>query len=98
VPTTNRPSVCTKISHDSIEDIARIIGEPHIGPEVLLTDYSTEIERNEQRGVAVLAECIRAVFRNPRPRARLAGEASEQDVLGNLWMIHRLDGARGASP
>lgn len=71
-------------------------------PRVLLTDRSTVTERNEQEGVALLAEGIFAAFRNPAAHEpRLVWEVSEQDaldVLGTLSMIHRrLDDARGAS-
>lgn len=71
-------------------------------PRVLLTDYSTVTERNEQEGVALLAEGVFAAFRNPAAHEpRLEWEVSEQDaldVLGTLSMIHRrLDSARGAS-
>lgn len=73
-------------------------------PRVMLTDCSTVTERNEQEGVALLAEGVFAAFRNPAAHEpRLEWEVSEQDaldVLGTLSMIHRrLDGARrsGAS-
>lgn len=71
-------------------------------PRVLLTDCSTVTERNEQQGIALLAEGIFAAFRNPAAHEpRLVWEVSEQDaldVLGTLSMIHRrLDNARGAS-
>lgn len=69
-------------------------------PRVLLTECSTVTERNEQEGVALLAEGIFAAFRNPAAHEpRLVWEVSEQDaldVLGTLSMIHRrLDGGRG---
>jgi uncharacterized protein (TIGR02391 family) len=68
-------------------------------PRVLLTDCSTLTERNEQEGVALLAEGVFAAFRNPAAHEpRLVWEVSEQDaldVLGTLSMIHRrLDSAR----
>lgn len=68
-------------------------------PRVLLTDCSTVTERNEQQGVALLAEGVFAAFRNPAAHEpRLVWAVSEQDaldVLGTLSMIHRrLDGAR----
>ncbi|MBN7296614.1 TIGR02391 family protein [Mycobacteroides abscessus] len=68
-------------------------------PRVLLTNCSTVTERNEQEGVALLAEGVFAAFRNPAAHEpRLVWEVSEQDaldVLGTLSMIHRrLDGAR----
>ena len=68
-------------------------------PRVMLTDCSTVTERNEQEGVALLAEGIFAAFRNPAAHEpKLVWEVSEQDaldVLGTLSMIHRrLDGAR----
>ncbi|WP_396912836.1 TIGR02391 family protein [Mycolicibacterium sp.] len=68
-------------------------------PRVLITDCSTVTERNEQEGVALLAEGIFAAFRNPAAHEpRLEWEVSEQDaldVLGTLSMIHRrLDAAR----
>lgn len=71
-------------------------------PRVLLTAYSTVTERNEQEGVALLAEGVFAAFRNPAAHEpRLVWEVSEQDaldVLGTLSMIHRrLDSACGAS-
>ncbi|MBN7300436.1 TIGR02391 family protein [Mycobacteroides abscessus subsp. bolletii] len=68
-------------------------------PRVMLTDCSTVTERNEQEGVALLAEGIFAAFRNPAAHEpKLVWEVSEQDaldVLGTLSMIHRrLDAAR----
>lgn len=68
-------------------------------PRVLLTDYATVTERNEQEGVALLAEGVFAAFRNPAAHEpRLVWEVNEQDaldVLGTLSMIHRrLDGAK----
>jgi uncharacterized protein (TIGR02391 family) len=68
-------------------------------PRVLLTACTTVTERNEQQGVALLAEGIFAAFRNPAAHEpRLVWEVSEQDaldVLGTLSVIHRrLDGAR----
>jgi uncharacterized protein (TIGR02391 family) len=68
-------------------------------PRVLLTDCATVTERNEQEGVALLAEGLFAAFRNPAAHEpRLVWEVSEQDaldVLGTLSMIHRrLDTAR----
>jgi uncharacterized protein (TIGR02391 family) len=68
-------------------------------PRVLLTSCSTVTERNEQEGVALLAEGVFAAFRNPAAhQPRLVWEVSEQDaldVLGTLSMIHRrLDAAR----
>ncbi|AHC24706.1 MULTISPECIES: TIGR02391 family protein [Mycobacteriaceae] len=68
-------------------------------PRVLITDCSTVTERNEQDGVALLAEGVFAAFRNPAAHEpRLVWEVSEQDaldVLGTLSVIHRrLDGAR----
>ena len=71
-------------------------------PRVLLTDCSTVTERNEQEGIALLAEGVFAAFRNPAAHEpRLVWAVSEQDaldVLGTLSMIHRrLDGARGGT-
>ncbi|UIR39713.1 TIGR02391 family protein (plasmid) [Rhodococcus sp. DMF-1] len=68
-------------------------------PRLLLTNYTTVTERNEQEGVALLAEGVFAAFRNPAAHEpRLAWNVTEQDaldVLGTLSMIHRrLDGAR----
>lgn len=68
-------------------------------PRVLVTDCSTVTERNEQEGVALIAEGVFAAFRNPAAHEpRLVWEVSEQDaldVLGTLSMIHRrLDAAR----
>lgn len=68
-------------------------------PRLLLTNCSTATERNEQHGVALLAEGIFAAFRNPAAHEpRLSWEVSEQDaldVLGTLSMVHRrLDDAR----
>lgn len=68
-------------------------------PRVLLTECSTATERNEQEGVALLAEGVFAAFRNPATHEpRLVWEVSEQDALdvsGTLSMIHRrLDTAR----
>lgn len=68
-------------------------------PRVMLTGCSTVTERNEQEGVALLAEGVFAAFRNPAAHEpKLVWEVSEQDaldVLGTLSMIHRrLDGAR----
>jgi uncharacterized protein (TIGR02391 family) len=62
-------------------------------PRVLLTDCSTVTTRNEQDGVALLAEGVFAAFRNPAAHEpRLIWDVSEQDaldVLGTLSMIHR---------
>ncbi len=68
-------------------------------PRLLLTDCSTVTDRNEQEGIALLAEGVFAAFRNPAAHEpRLVWAVSEQDaldVLGTLSMIHRrLDGAR----
>lgn len=68
-------------------------------PRILLTPYTTETERNEQMGIALLAEGVFAAFRNPPAHEpRLDWHMSEQDaldVLGTLSMVHRrLDGAR----
>jgi uncharacterized protein (TIGR02391 family) len=67
-------------------------------PRVLLTDCTTGTERNEQEGIALLAEGAFAAFRNPAHEPRLVWEVTEQDaldVLGTLSMIHRrLDSAR----
>lgn len=54
---------------------------------------STATQRNEQRGIALLAEGLFAAFRNPsahEPRSKW--EMSEQDaldVLGPASMVHR---------
>jgi uncharacterized protein (TIGR02391 family) len=71
-------------------------------PRVLLTDCSTVTERNEQEGIALLAEGVFAAFRNPAAHEpRLVWEVSEQDaldVLGTLSMIQRsLDSARSGT-
>lgn len=68
-------------------------------PRVLLTECDTVTDRNEQEGIALLAEGVFAAFRNPAAHEpRLVWEVSEADaldVLGTLSMIHRrLDGAR----
>lgn len=68
-------------------------------PRVLITDCCTVTERNEQEGVALLAEGVFAAFRNPAAHEpRLVWEVSEHDaldVLGTLSLIHRrLDAAR----
>lgn len=68
-------------------------------PRILLTPCTTETERNEQTGIALLAEGVFAAFRNPSAhQPKLDWQMSEQDaldVLGTLSMIHRrLDGAR----
>ncbi|BBX38052.1 hypothetical protein MMAG44476_34399 [Mycolicibacterium mageritense DSM 44476 = CIP 104973] len=68
-------------------------------PRILLTPCTTDTERNEQAGVALLAEGVFAAFRNPAAHEpKLDWQMSEQDaldVLGTLSMIHRrLDGAR----
>jgi len=50
-------------------------------PRVMLTDCSTVTERNEQEGVALLAEGVFAAFRNPAAHEpRLVWEVSEQDA------------------
>lgn len=68
-------------------------------PRILLTPCTTETERNEQMGIALLAEGVFAAFRNPSAHEpRLVWHVTEQDaldVLGTLSMIHRrLDTAR----
>ncbi len=68
-------------------------------PRVLLKSCSTVTDRNEQEGIALLAEGVFAAFRNPAAHEpRLIWEVPEQDaldVLGTLSMIHRrLDSAR----
>lgn len=68
-------------------------------PRIRLTACTTETERNEQAGIALLAEGIFAAFRNPPAHEpRLVWHVSEQDaldVLGTLSMVHRrLDAAR----
>lgn len=57
-------------------------------PRVLITAYSTVTERNEQEGVALLAEGVFAAFRNPAAHEpRLEWEVSEQDALDVLGTL-----------
>lgn len=67
-------------------------------PVIKLNALSTATQRNEQRGISLLAEGLLAAFRNPsahEPRSKW--EMSEQDaldVLGAASMVHRrLDSA-----
>ncbi|WP_336793291.1 MULTISPECIES: TIGR02391 family protein [Gordonia] len=67
-------------------------------PMVRLNALATETQRNEQRGIALLAEGLFAAFRNPTAHEpRIKWEVSEQDaldVLGTASMVHRrLDAA-----
>lgn len=62
-------------------------------PSVRINDRITETQRNEQTGVALLAEGLFAAFRNPTAHEpRLTWTMSEQDafdVLGIVSLIHR---------
>ncbi|MGZ9829502.1 TIGR02391 family protein [Tsukamurella ocularis] len=62
-------------------------------PVVKLNALDTETKRNEQRGVALLAEGLFAAFRNPsahEPRTNwVMSEQDALDVLGTASMVHR---------
>jgi uncharacterized protein (TIGR02391 family) len=62
-------------------------------PKVLLNAYVTVTEKNEQRGVASLAQGLFSAMRNPQahePRSLWAmDEHDALDVLGTLSLIHR---------
>lgn len=62
-------------------------------PTVKINDRITETQKNEQTGVALLAEGLFAAFRNPTAHEpRLTWTMSEQDafdVLGIVSLIHR---------
>lgn len=67
-------------------------------PRLLINPGHTETQRNEQRGVALLAKGLFAAFRNPAAHEpRLHWTMSEHDaldVLGTLSLVHRrLDSA-----
>ncbi|UQE75115.1 TIGR02391 family protein [Gordonia sp. PP30] len=71
-------------------------------PTIRLNVLSTETQRNEQRGIALLAEGLFAAFRNPSAHEpKIKWQMSEQDaldVLGTASMVHRrLDSAVRAS-
>ncbi|AWT24948.1 hypothetical protein Csp1_01200 [Corynebacterium provencense] len=67
-------------------------------PVIKLNAFSTATQRNEQRGISLLAEGLFAAFRNPSAHEpRVKWEMAEQDaldVLGTASMVHRrLDSA-----
>lgn len=62
-------------------------------PVIKINALSTATQRNEQRGISLLAEGLFAAFRNPSAHEpRVKWEMSEQDaldVLGTASMVHR---------
>lgn len=71
-------------------------------PVVSINDRITETQKNEQTGIALLAEGLFAAFRNPAAHEpHLTWTMSEQDaldVLGLASLIHRrLDGVKSTS-
>lgn len=67
-------------------------------PVIRVNKCVTVTERNEQRGISLLAEGLFAAFRNPsahEPRIKwVMSEQDALDVLGTASMVHRrLDGA-----
>lgn len=67
-------------------------------PHLLLNDYNTVTQRNEQRGVAALAQGLFSAVRNPQAHEpQSAWSMTEQDaldILATLSLIHRrLDAA-----
>ena len=72
-------------------------------PLIQITECRTVTQRNEQAGVALLAEGLFAAFRNPAAHeTKLAwsmAEADALDVLGVLSLVHRrLDNAKVNQP
>lgn len=68
-------------------------------PRLLLNDYATATQKNEQRGVAALAQGLFSAVRNPQAHEpRSVWSMTEQDaldILATLSLVHRrLDAAR----